>query len=93
MFGIAIQMFGDSYGSHCTIAFNCDEVISPIMSNTCITQPWLTQQHGIIGIQNIIFHYHERHNARNPMNVDFEVIDVSNWFGDGLIRHLECVRC
>jgi hypothetical protein len=27
------------------------------------------------------------------MNVDFEVIDVSNWFGDGLIRHLECVRC
>jgi hypothetical protein len=86
-------MFSDSYGSYCAIAFNCDEVISLIMSNTCIMQPWLTQQHGIIGIQNIVFHYHECRNVRNPMNVHFEVLDESSWFGDGLIHHLECVRC
>jgi hypothetical protein len=33
-------MFGYSDGSHYAIAFNGDEVVSLIMSNMCIKQPW-----------------------------------------------------
>jgi hypothetical protein len=40
MFNNIIQMFGYNDGLHHAMAFNCDYVISPIMSNMCITQPW-----------------------------------------------------
>jgi hypothetical protein len=36
-------------------------------------------------IQNIILHYRECHNVWNHMDVDFDILDESNWFGDGLI--------
>lgn len=39
------------------------------------------------------FCYHEHHNIKNLMNVDFEILDESNWFGDGLICHSKCIEC
>jgi hypothetical protein len=37
MFGIIIQMFGHNNGSHHSISFNGDQVIPPIMGDTCNT--------------------------------------------------------
>jgi len=40
MFGITIQMFGHSSGSHYTIDFNGDQMVPLVMGDMCIAQPW-----------------------------------------------------
>jgi hypothetical protein len=91
MFGVVIQLFGYYCYSYYSIAFNGDQIVPPIMSDTCITQPGSAQQHGIRGIQNIVFYDCEGGNVWNPMDLDFEILNESIWFGDYLIHEIRSV--
>lgn len=61
------------------------------MSDMCIMQLGSAQQQGISGIQNIVFYDCEGGNVWNPMDLDFEIFNESNWFGDYLICQIRSV--
>jgi hypothetical protein len=61
------------YGVDCSITLNVYEVIPPVVCDFGILWPWVTQQHGVIGVQYVIFHHYESDNIWNTMDMDFQV--------------------
>ncbi len=57
-------MFHDYNSPNYVVSFNGDQVVTPIMGNLNIMQPGVFEQHGIVGVQNVVAHDYKSNNER-----------------------------
>jgi hypothetical protein len=68
---VSIQVFCGCNSLNRDISFNGDQVVTPIMGNLGIVQLRVSEQHGIVGVQNVVTHDCKSNNINYAMYVDF----------------------